>query len=428
MYNDGGFVQEGRPGRPLGFDAGAARRIVGRMSVTWNPASNRLSMTVAMLVDGVPRSFADSKTVDLRTRFGATVTAGITAGTGGATAVQAVSNWSVAAIVPAPRRDDARTDFGGVALGAPECVSWAEGREDCFVVGTDGALYQRFRAAGGTWNAGWIRQGGALAAGRPSCVSTAPGRLDCFAIGRDRALWQRSWDGARWLDWRSLGGTTSSDPSCVAGPRGRVDCVVRGPGNALYSRTLAGGVWGGWRSLGGAFTSAPDCLLDAQGATQCFARGNDAALWQKAVEPGGGTRSLGGWIHGESSCATQADGLMRCFVRGSDDGLWGNAFDGVRWSGWRQERASVGLVQAPPRCVASPERNGVDCFVLTHDGTLRHRVRDGGGPDEGAWPWTIAATGLAPEAPGCIAQRGSVSCTARVAADRRVVNESWTVD
>jgi len=428
LNNDGGFIHDGRPGRPLGFDAGAAQRIVGRMSVTWNPVSNRLSMTAAMLVDGVPRTFADSMTVDLRTRFGATVTAGITAGTGGATAIQTVSNWSTAPIVPAPRRDDSSTDFGGIAIGAPECVSWAEGREDCFVVGTDGALYQRFKQPGGAWTPRWARQGGTLAEGRPSCVSVGANRLDCFAIGRDCALWQRSWDGTRWLDWRSLGGSTSSDPSCVAGPLGRIDCVVRGPENALFSRTFAGGAWGGWRSLGGAFTSAPDCVLDAQGATQCFARGTDAALWQKALEPGGSWRSLGGWIHGESSCATQADGLMRCFVRGSDDALWGNAFDGVRWSGWRQERASIGLVQAPPRCVASPERNGVDCFVVTRDGTLRHRVRDGGGPDDGAWPWTVAATGLAPEAPGCIAQRGTVSCTARVAADRRVVNESWTVD
>jgi YVTN family beta-propeller protein len=428
VVNDGGFILDGRPGRPLGFDAGAARRIVGRMSVTWNPASNRLSMTASILVDGVARSIADSISVDLRTRFGATVTAGITAGTGGATAIQTVSNWSTAPIVPAPRRDDSSTDFGGIAIGAPECVSWAEGREDCFVVGTDGALYHRFKPPGGAWTPRWARQGGTLAEGRPSCVSVGANRLDCFAIGRDRALWQRSWDGARWLDWRSLGGATSSDPSCVAGPLGRIDCVVRGPENALFSRTFAGGAWGAWRSLGGVLTSAPDCVLDAQGATQCFARGTDAALWQKALEPGGSWRSLGGSIHGESSCATQADGLMRCYVRGSDDALWGNAFDGVRWSGWRQERASIGLVQAPPRCVASPERNGVDCFVVTRDGTLRHRVRDGGGPDDGAWPWTVTATGLAPEAPGCIAQRGTVSCTARVAADRRVVNESWTVD
>jgi hypothetical protein len=226
---------------------------------------------------------------------------------------------------------------------------------------------------------------------------------------------------------RSLGGTVTSDPSCVAAG-GRLDCVVRGSDDALYVRTLAGGAWSGWRRMGGRMSSAPDCVADAQGATQCFARGADAALWQVPVEAGaGGPRSLGGWIHGEASCATQADGLMQCFARGSDDALWRNAFDGVRWSGWRQERASGGLVQAPPRCVASSERNGVDCFVVTNDGTLRHRVRDGGGPDEGAWPWTVAATGLMPEAPGCIAQRGSVSCAAR-GVDRRVLHAGWTVD
>ena len=427
-YNAGGITHDGRPGKPLGFDAGASKRIIGRMSVSWNPTSNRLSMTAAMLVDGVAREFSDSMTVDLRARFGATVTAGLTAGTGGAGATQVVSNWSTAALVPAPRRDDVRTDFGGIAIGAPECVSWAEGRQDCFVIGTDGALYQRFLAAGGTWSGIWNRLGGQLAAGRPSCVSAGANRIDCFALGTDRALWQRSWDGSRWVDWRSLGGVVTSDPSCVAAG-GRLDCVVRGTDDALHVRTLAGGAWSGWRRLGGRMSSAPDCVADAQGATQCFARGADAALWQVPVEAGaGGPRSLGGWIHGEASCATQADGLMQCFVRGSDDALWRNAFDGVRWSGWRQERASGGLVQAPPRCVASAERNGVDCFVVTNDGTLRHRVRDGGGPDEGAWPWTVAATGLAPEAPGCIAQRGSVSCAARGAADRRVLHAGWTVD
>jgi len=426
--NDGGFAQTGRWGRPLGFDAGAAKRIVGRMSVTWNPVGNRLSMSASMLVDGVPRKFADSMSVDLRSRFGATVTAGITSATGGASAVQVVSNWSTTALAPAPRREDRRSDLGGIAIGAPACVSWAEGREDCFVIGTNGNLHRRFREAGGEWSTYWENLGGKFVAGRPSCVSAGAGRLDCFAQGVDRALWQIGLQGGAWTV-RSLGGVLTSDASCVAGPLGRIDCVVRGADDAMHARTLNAGAWGAWGPLGsGRTTSAPDCILDAQGVTQCFVRGTDATLWQFPVAPGtGGVRSLGGWIHGESSCATQRDGLTQCFVRGGDDALWVNAFNGIAWSGWRQETGSLGLVHAPPRCVASPERDGVDCFVVASDGTMRHRVRDGGGPQDGAWPWTVAGTGLAPEAPGCSAQRGSVQCAAR-RADRGVRQAGWSVD
>jgi DNA-binding beta-propeller fold protein YncE len=430
--NSGGWEGEGlgRPQRPLGFEAGNAQRIVGRMSIAWNPRQNRLSMAVSMLVDGTPRQFTDSMTLDLRARFGERVTVGITAATGAGHALQRVSGWSATAGVVAPRREGLREDFGGWAASAPECVSWSEQRIDCMVVGGDGALYQRWSDdAGQRWD-GWYRLGGALATERPSCVSVGENLLDCFAVGVDRALWQLRFDGASWLPWRSLGGWLSAAPSCVAASGGRIDCFARGGGEgALWINSAAGaGVvnWTGWRSLGGVLDSAPVCTTDLSGAAQCFARGPDGAMRQSSAN--GQWRSHGGWIKGEPSCATRADGLTSCFVRGGDDGLWRTDFDGVNWRGWRAEPGTAGRMGAPPRCVANRGRDGIDCAIVSPDGVLRLFSRDEGGPLDGSWPMRTLATGRLVEAPGCVARRGAVDCASRESATRAVQATGATVD
>ncbi|MEI7446094.1 MAG: c-type cytochrome, partial [Burkholderiales bacterium] len=430
-YNSAGWEGQdlGWGRRPLGFDLGAAQRIVGRMSISWNPVNSRLSMTVSMLVDGVPRSFTDELNLDLQSRFGPSVTVGITAATGGGRATQTVSGWTATAGNLAPRREGAREDFGGIAIGAPECVSWGPQRLDCMVVGTDGALYQRWSPDGGaTWN-GWGRLGGALAAERPSCVSIGENRLDCFAMGADRALWQLRWDGSRWQPWRSLGGVITSAPSCTVVPGGGIECFVRGTDRALWARTGTGTNWTdwtNWRRLGGTLDSAPACTIDLTGTAQCFARGGDASMIQ--ISSTGATRGHGGWIAGEPSCATREDGMTSCFVRGGDNGLWRTDFDGIAWSGWRAQRGTAGLVASPPRCAATRERGGMDCAFVSADGTLRLLTQDDGGPLAGSWPLRALATGRLLEAPGCVARRGALDCASRSAADRSVLATGASVD
>jgi mono/diheme cytochrome c family protein len=428
-YNAAGWAGEGLDWqrRALGFDAGAAQRITGRMSIAWNPQQSRLSMTVSMLVDGVPRRFTDSRELDLQSRFGPTVTVGITSATGGGRATQGVSGWTATAGIAAPRRERVRERLGGVAAGAPECVSWGERRIDCMMVGTDGGLWQRWSPDDGTTWYGWSRLGGALAAERPSCVSIGGGRLDCFALGADRALWQLRWDGSTWRPWRSLGGVLTSPPSCTVVPGGGIECFVRGTDRALWARTGTGGSdWTNWRRLGGTLDSSPVCTTDPTGTAQCFARGTDASMVQ--ISSTGSARGHGGWIAGEPACATRRDGMTSCFVRGGDNGLWRTDFDGIGWSGWRAERGTAGLIAAPPRCVATRERSGIDCGVVSADGTLLLLSRDEGGPIDGSWPLRGLATGRALEAPGCVARRGAVDCASRAAADGSVLATGASVD
>src|SRR5262249_36507415 len=69
--------------------------------------------------------------------------------------------------------------LGGTLTSELSCVSWT-GRDECFVRGTDGALYhQVFDGSGGH---GWFSLGGGLSSA-PSCVSWTAGRIDCFIRG-----------------------------------------------------------------------------------------------------------------------------------------------------------------------------------------------------------------------------------------------------
>lgn len=74
----------------------------------------------------------------------------------------------------------------------PDCVSWGANRIDCFVRGTDNALWHIWWAGGlGSWES-WH---GALNSG-PTAASWGAGRLDIFAQGTDNGLWHIWWQGA----------------------------------------------------------------------------------------------------------------------------------------------------------------------------------------------------------------------------------------
>ena len=132
-------------------------------------------------------------------------------------------------------------------ISAPAAVSWGPNRIDCFVVGTDRAVWHRWWD-GTAWR-GWESLGGVcLGLG---AASWAANRLDIFTIGTDRALWHKWWDGTAWRGWESLGGTCISAPAAVSWDTNRIDCFVIGTDNATWHRWWDGAAWRGWESLGG---------------------------------------------------------------------------------------------------------------------------------------------------------------------------------
>jgi hypothetical protein len=57
-----------------------------------------------------------------------------------------------------------------------------------------------------------------------------------FVKGTDTAMWQRTWDGAIWKPYASLGGVLNSDPGAISWSPFRIDVFVRGADGQLWHR------------------------------------------------------------------------------------------------------------------------------------------------------------------------------------------------
>src|SRR5882724_8138015 len=137
---------------------------------------------------------------------------------------------------------------------------------------------QAFRPEQATAWHSWEDLGGIITEG-PAVSSWSPGRLDCFVKGSDNALWHK-WYNNGWSDWESLGGTFDGQPAAVSWDFGRIDCFVRGMDNALWHKWYNNG-WSNWESLGGAIDYEPAAVSWDNGRIDCFVRGMDNALWHK---------------------------------------------------------------------------------------------------------------------------------------------------
>ena len=89
-----------------------------------------------------------------------------------------------------------------------------------------------------TW-LGWESLGGVLTSG-PAVSSWSNGRLDCFVRGTDSALWHKWWQNG-WSGWESLGGVLTSGPAAVSWGNGRIDVFVRGTDSALWHKWYQNG-------------------------------------------------------------------------------------------------------------------------------------------------------------------------------------------
>jgi len=181
----------------------------------------------------------------------------------------------IRALYGAGTRWSAWESLGGVLTSGVGVSSWASGRLDTFVRGTDNALWHKWFSGG--WS-GWESLGGVLASG-PAAVSWGPNRIDVFVRGTDNALWHK-WFSGGWSGWESLGGVLTSGPGVSSWASGRLDVFVRGTDNAMWHKWFSGG-WSGWESLGGVLTSDPDAVSWGPNRIDTFVRGTDNAMWHK---------------------------------------------------------------------------------------------------------------------------------------------------
>ena len=88
--------------------------------------------------------------------------------------------------------------------------------------------------AGQGWS-GWESLGGVCRHG-VTVSSWAANRLDCFVVGTDSAMWHRWWDGSAWRGWESLGGICTSAPAAVSWGPNRIDAFVIGTDSAMWHK------------------------------------------------------------------------------------------------------------------------------------------------------------------------------------------------
>ena len=216
-----------------------------------------------------------------------------------------------------------------------------------------------------TW-LGWESLGGVLTSG-PAVSSWSNGRLDCFVRGTDSALWHKWFDGG-WSGWESLGGVLTSSPAAVSWGRGRIDVFVRGTDSALWHKWFDGG-WSGWESLGGVLTSGPGAVSWGRGRIDVFVAGTDSALWHKWFQNGwSGWESLGGVLTSTPAVSSWAPGRLDVFVAGTDSAMWHKWFQNG-WSGWE----SLGGILTSAPAAVSWGANRIDTFVMGTDSAMWHK-------------------------------------------------------
>ena len=143
------------------------------------------------------------------------------------------------------------------------------------------------------WTITWGTYGGMGANGRAGktwAARSLPGprwhrgghnRLDVFAEGTDGKLKHKWWDGSKWHDWQTLGGTFKGMPAAVSWGPDRIDIFVRGMDDHLGHLWWNGNSWQGWEDLGGPITSAPAVASWGANRLDVFAAGPDGNLEHK---------------------------------------------------------------------------------------------------------------------------------------------------
>jgi thiol-disulfide isomerase/thioredoxin len=221
------------------------------------------------------------------------------------------------------------TSLGGSLTSSPAAVSPSAGVMDVFARDTTGALYTK-HYSGSTWGA-WTNLGGKIPAGTsPAACSWGASREDVFVQGNNGALYQNTWTGT-WSGWTSLGGSITSSPAAVSPTSGVIDAFARGTTGALYTKHYSGGAWGAWTNLGGKIPAGTSPAVCSWGASRedVFVQGTNGALYQNTwTGTWSGWTSLGGSITSSPAATSPATGTIDVGVRGTTGALYEKVYTG----------------------------------------------------------------------------------------------------
>ncbi len=213
----------------------------------------------------------------------------------------------------------------------------------------------------------WISLGGAFHSG-PAVVMTGPTRPVVFAVGTDDALYHKWRDSSSspWSDWHSLGGTLTSSPAATMSG-GRIVVAGRGADRALWHKWYDNG-WSDWHSLGGEVTSSP-AIVQAGNRLVVFCRGTDGAIWHKWHENGWSDwHSLGGKLSSGPAVMMSNEGRLVVYARGVDGAIWHKWYD----NGWSDWHSLEGLSQSAPAAFMSRSKQGM-VVCRGNDGAIYER-------------------------------------------------------
>ena len=180
----------------------------------------------------------------------------------------------------------------------------ADGREEIFAIGDDNALWQKWQV---TPNGGWSEWKTLGAPAKDTSLTdqftvgrNQDGRQEVFVVGSDGNTWQ-IWQTAPnggWSDWKKLGqpavGLRRSDRITIGSNEDRrQELFAMGADDALWHvwQTTINGGWSDWQSLDrpqDRALSEPTVQRNADGHLEVFAPGNGAFCnrWQETWRDG----------------------------------------------------------------------------------------------------------------------------------------------
>jgi hypothetical protein len=300
---------------------------------------------------------------------------------------------------PSPAAKTAPRLYAGIALGARNVasgvsvVSLHRGHLDAFYRGTDNGLWHQWVD---TWTGGWVapeRLGSFTFTATPAAVSWADGRIDVMLRGTDGHLYQVVWDGTWHLEAYELtpGGQhadLAGSPAITSRHSGHLDVYWRNSSHHLMHYWIDNRYspdWQGPEALGGSTQMSSDPAVESSNdyRTDVFARSSRNGLMHMHWGDGGGWTA---WslVPGVSNVAWTPTAVYQrgsSFPRnvlvaylGTDGQLWRvESRDSSSWA--RAVPLSGASVAAPG--AASWANGRVDVLFRDAQGLLRQKFYDG---------------------------------------------------
>ena len=284
--------------------------------------------------------------------------------------------------------------IGGFELtltSAPAAISfYGSSRYDIFARGPDNGLWHKWWDT--TWS-DWESLSGNLQSA-PAAASQAPGAVDIFVLGGDGAIWQRAYSAGGWGSWKSLGGTFAQGPAAGSQIPGSLDVFAVDPQGLLWQLSGQQGGWGLWHQAGrtapppNGIASAPSVVASGTGIYDVFAMGADTQLWHTRLDGTWAAWDPLGSTLASAPSATAAGGQLQVFILGSDSAIWSLTAQGGGWGTWQ---SLAGFSTQGPGALAD---NNV--FSAGSGGVLQHKWVDAASGWIG-WETTTALSVYAPD-------------------------------